>query len=146
VKSEKLKKISIGIIRQNNQFVLQRRPQEARIGAAGLIGCFGGQIKLDTDTNEPLETAQEAVAREVAEETTLTTLPAEWVELGFVEVDSDRDLKPIRIHATVFENRLAEDEEIYAIEGTLVRMSKRELLASPDQISPATIEAFRKYI
>jgi len=146
VKSEKLKKISIGIIRQNNQFVLQRRPQEARIGAAGLIGCFGGQIKLDTDTNEPLETAQEAVAREVAEETTLTTLPAEWVELGFVEVDSDRDLKPIRIHATVFENRLAEDEEIYATEGTLVRMSKRELLASPDQISPATIEAFRKYI
>lgn len=146
MKSEKLKKISIGIIRQNNQFVLQRRPQEARIGAAGLIGCFGGQIKLDTDTNEPLETAQEAVAREVAEETTLTTLPAEWVELGFVEVDSDRDLKPIRIHATVFENRLAEDEEIYATEGTLVRMSKRELLASPDQISPATIEAFRKYI
>lgn len=52
--------IAMCLIRQEDHYLLQHRLGDAMIGAAGLIGCFGGKI-------EDNETPEQAVCRELYE-------------------------------------------------------------------------------
>jgi 8-oxo-dGTP pyrophosphatase MutT (NUDIX family) len=131
--------IAIALIQQGDEFLFQLREGERRIGAVGLIGCFGGQIQEN-------ETEQEAVARELIEETSFETKPEEWIKIGEVDVDSDRDHKSVRIHAHVFANRLSTDETITANEGQLVRMTLMQAKRSKEKLTPATKAVFEQLL
>jgi 8-oxo-dGTP pyrophosphatase MutT (NUDIX family) len=129
--------IVLGLIQQEDNFIFQRRLNERRNGAAGLIGCFGGKI-------EPGETKAEAVAREIGEETTLITSPEDWKQLTDVEVISDRDNKPVKIYGTAFVYTLLPGQSIQAKEGSLVVIPKQQCADSELPLTPATKELLSK--
>jgi 8-oxo-dGTP pyrophosphatase MutT (NUDIX family) len=129
--------IVLGLIQQGDNFIFQRRLNERRVGAAGLIGCFGGKI-------EPGETKAEAVAREIDEETTLVTLPEDWEQLTDVEVMSDRDNEPVRVYGTAFVYTLLPGQKIQAKEGELVVIPKGQCANPELPLTPATKELLRK--
>jgi 8-oxo-dGTP pyrophosphatase MutT (NUDIX family) len=132
--------IGIGLILQGDTYLLQLRGDNPAIGAAGLIGAFGGKI-------EPQETPAEAVCRELCEETSLIALAAKDLEgIGIVEVVSDHRLETVNVHATVFLLSIKEGLEIVAKEGALVKMTKDEIRTSRDQLTPATRACFDKLI
>lgn len=87
--------IAIGLIQQGDKYLLQLRDGEAKIGGAGLIGCFGGKIDKSED---PLDT----FCREVFEELGLKPNPVEVKTLGQIEVESDHNLEPVKVKGHVF--------------------------------------------
>jgi 8-oxo-dGTP pyrophosphatase MutT (NUDIX family) len=129
--------IVLGLIQQEDNFIFQRRVNVQRNGAAGLIGCFGGQI-------EKGETQAEAVAREIGEETTLVTSPDDWEQLTDIEVISDRDNKQVKIFGTAFSYTLPPGQKIQAKEGDLVVMTKKQCADSELPFTPATKELLSK--
>jgi 8-oxo-dGTP pyrophosphatase MutT (NUDIX family) len=129
--------IVLGLIEQEDNFILQRRVNERHIGAAGLIGCFGGQI-------EKGESEAEAVARELSEETSLVTTPEDWKLLTDVEVDSDRDNQPVRIYATAFLYTLVPGRAIHATDGEVVVVPKDNTTDIEHELTPATRALFAK--
>ena len=93
------------------------------------------------------ETTAQAAVRELHEETSLESLRVEDLEaLGVVEVISDHQLEAVTIHATVFRLSIHNDREVVAKEGTLVKMTKDEILASSDRLTPATRACFETLI
>lgn len=123
--------IVLGLIEQGDECLLQLRNGQTQVGALGLIGCFGGKIKKG-------ETPAEAVAREIGEETSLETSPADWQEMGNVEVDVPINGELIRFPATVLKTVVEPDIEITAKEGELIRTDRQFLEIDPSRLTPAT--------
>lgn len=132
-------RVSIGIIEQGGEYFLQRRGNNPVIGAAGLIGAFGGKI-------EPNEKPIEAVCREIAEETSLTPEMDDFIYLGNVEVISDIRNLPIKIDAHVYQLTIDLDLEVIAREGEVVRLTAIEVLERSELLTPATKAAFEQFI
>ena len=127
------KKISIAMaaLKQGDSYLLQLRGYDPHIGAAGLIGFFGGKLEAG-------ETPLMAVCREIGEETSLVLDPAQGTELGVVEVSSDMYNQMIEVHATVFQFSVDEAIQVVAKEGELVSMTRQALTGQTDRLTPAT--------
>ncbi len=130
--------ISLGMIEQSGEYLLQLRDGAPAIGAANLIGCFGGKIEAG-------ETPVEAMCRELGEETTVQLNPADMKKLGKVEVESDYQFKSVRITAHIFAAILG-NTEVEAKEGQLVRMTKEEAAVRLAEMTPGTRAAFEKFV
>src|SRR5687767_6010269 len=87
--------VSIGFIKKGETYLLQLRPDVPTIGAAGLIGAFGGRI-------EPGESPVEAVCRELHEETSLKPSTEDFSYLGTVNVTAYKQQQPLQVSANVF--------------------------------------------
>jgi ADP-ribose pyrophosphatase YjhB (NUDIX family) len=131
--------IAIGLIEQDDEYLLQFRNGAPSIGGAGLTGCFGGKV-------EENENPAEAVAREVGEETSLQTKPSDWQRLGTVRVASDYKNEPIDVYAEVFYIKLPPETEIVATEGELVRIKRDADSLAHANLTPATAAAFRELL
>jgi 8-oxo-dGTP pyrophosphatase MutT (NUDIX family) len=131
--------IALGLIEQRDEYILQLRDSEASIGAAGLIGCFGGKIK---DGEKP----EAAVAREIAEETSLETQPDDWKLLGEVKVVSDHQLEPVSVLATAFRYTVRSSVEVRAKEGQIARLNKQNIENQKARLTPATKALFEELL
>ena len=129
--------IAIGLLEQGDRYVLQRRAESLRLGASGLIGCFGGQIK---EREEPEDT----VVRELGEETNLQTRRRDWESLGELDVVSDRDNEPVEIHAYAFRCTLSKDLKLKAFDGEAVSLPQDAIGDYESQLTPATHTLFEE--
>jgi len=127
--------IAIGFIQQGDKFLLQLRNGEAKIGGAGLIGCFGGKIDGDED---PIIT----FCREVLEETALNPKPHEVKKLGIINVESDHMLEPVNVTGHVYHWKLKYSKKPKIREGELITMTKDEAMTSLDKLTTGTRAAF----
>ncbi len=132
-------KISLGLIKQNEAYLLQRRRADPKLGAAGLIGAFGGKI-------EPGESSRAVAAREVGEETSLQLSLHDFKYLGKVEVLSDRNLEEVKIIAQVYQTIIANTFEVIAREGELVSMTLTEVHQNISELTSATKALFKELI
>ena len=131
--------VSIGFIKQGETYLLQLRPNVPTIGAAGLIGAFGGRI-------EPGESPVEAVCRELREETSLTPSTEDFSYLGTVEVTAHKQEQPLQVSANVFRIGIAPTENVIAVDGEVVRMTKEQADEHIDRLTPATRAAFEQFL
>jgi 8-oxo-dGTP pyrophosphatase MutT (NUDIX family) len=131
--------VSIGFIEQDGTYLLQRRPNNPEIGAAGLIGAFGGRRELG-------ESSVEAVCREMNEETSLSPSPEDFSYLGSVEVVAYKQDEPLHISAEVFKISIKQDEAVEAREGKIVRLTADEAINSINHLTPATRAAFEELL
>lgn len=131
--------IALGLIKQGNDYLLQLRDNKPVIGGAGLIGCFGGKIEANESPNQ-------AVSREIAEETNLKSLPEDWREVGEVSVTSDHKLETVKVKIKLFEVTVPKSTIIEAREGTLVKMTKQEATKRLAEMTTGTRAYFKKYI
>lgn len=114
---------------------MQLRNGEAKIGGAGLIGCFGGKINDDED---PLST----FCREIVEETSLKPKPEEVKKLGMVNVESDHQLEPVQVTGHVFHWEFKGKKAPKITEGELVTMTLEEALNNLERMTTGTRAAF----
>ena len=131
--------VSIGFIEQGETYLLQLRPNVSTIGAAGLIGAFGGRIELG-------ESPVEAVCRELTEETSLRPSTEDFSYLGTVEVTAYRQQQPLRVTANVFQIGIAPTENVSATDGEVVRITRQQADEQSDQLTPATRAAFEQFL
>lgn len=131
--------VSIGFIKQGDAYLLQLRPNVPTIGAAGLIGAFGGRI-------EPGESPVEAVCRELREETSLKPSTEDFSYLGTVTVTAYRQQQPLQVTANVFRIAIAPTEKVTATDGEVVRMTRRQADERIDHLTPATKAAFEQFL
>jgi 8-oxo-dGTP pyrophosphatase MutT (NUDIX family) len=131
--------IVLGLIEQGDECLLQLRNGQSQVGALGFIGCFGGQI-------EQGETPEEAVAREIGEETSLVTTPDDWEKLGDVEVDVPIKGEMIRFPAAVFRTIVAQGVDVVAKEGELVRTDREFLEIDRSKLTPATAAVVKELL
>ncbi|MDB5165166.1 MAG: hydrolase [Candidatus Saccharibacteria bacterium] len=129
--------ISLGLIQKDETYLMQRRENSPTIGAAGLIGAFGGKI-------EPGEEPHEAASRELGEETSLTPQPDDFEFIGTVNVFSDYELDEVEIAASVFRLILEKDTTLVAREGEVVTMTKEDALRDKHLLTPATRAVFEE--
>lgn len=133
--------IALGLIEQGDSYLLQLRPNKRQIGAAGLIGCFGGK-------KEEGESPIEAVSRELNEETTLKSSVGDFEELGEVNVISDNELQPVKIKGHLF--RIAVDLKLdikaRSGHGELVILPKDEASEYLDKMTVGTRASFEQFI
>jgi 8-oxo-dGTP pyrophosphatase MutT (NUDIX family) len=132
-------KIVMALIGQGDNYVLQRRDINPNIGAAGLVGCFGGKI-------EEGETPQEAAAREISEETNLRPKPEDLSFIGEVNVASDRNGQPIQVNSQVFRLTVDPSAEIVAADGERVLYAKDNAGSHLSEMTPATRATFKQFI
>jgi 8-oxo-dGTP pyrophosphatase MutT (NUDIX family) len=135
----RLLNIVMVIIEQGGLYHLEFRNGPKRIGAAGLVGCFGGKIEQG---EEPLR----AICREVKEETNLNPVEADFVRLGEVDVIADNNLEPVKIHATVYKLILSKGIDVEAHEGRLVSLTESEAKRKVATMTPGTQAAFNQFI
>jgi 8-oxo-dGTP pyrophosphatase MutT (NUDIX family) len=128
-------KIALALITRGDNYFLQLRGDNPRIGGARLIGCFGGKI-------EEGETPLQAVSREVSEETTIAPNIERFTHIGSVAVTSDHDLEQVKIEAEVFKLVLEPSETFEATEGKVVVMTHREASVSTDKMTTGTRACF----
>ena len=131
--------VSIGFIKQGETYLLQLRPNVTTIGAAGLIGAFGGRI-------EPGESPVEAVCRELSEETSLKPSTEDFSYLGTVEVTAYKQQQPLQVRANIFRIGIEPTENVVATDGEVVRMSKQQADERADRLTPATRAAFEQFL
>lgn len=131
--------VAFGFIQQGDNFLLQLRNGDPRIGGAGLIGCFGGKIDEGED---PLDT----FCREVMEETGFKVNPKDVKKLGIVKVESDHNLEPVEVMAHVFHWNYDGAAVPEIKEGELVMMTKREALADLGKMTTGTRAAFKELL
>ena len=131
--------VSIGFIEQDEAYLLQLRPNNPAIGAAGLIGAFGGRI-------EPGETSVEAVCRELSEETSLRPSTEDFSYLGRVEVTAFKQQEPIHVIADVFKIVIDTAESVMATDGDIVRITKQKVGDESERLTPATRAAFEQLL
>src|SRR3990167_10012229 len=105
--------IAMAMICQVDNYHLQFRDGHRKIGAAGLVGWFGGKINLGEDPRE-------TIARELSEETSLAFHPERFRHIDSISVVSDHNLEPVQIRAQVFEILLPLKPQVDAKEGQLV--------------------------
>ena len=131
--------VSLGLIQKGEEYFLQLRGNDPAIGAAGLIGTFGGKIEAD-------EQPDEAVSREIGEETSLSTKPSDFTFVRDVTVVSDYQNEKTEIVASVFRLTLSDDTSVIAKEGELVVMTKEAALRDRHRLTPATRVVFEELI
>lgn len=131
--------IAIGLVQQGDKYLLQLRNGEAKIGGAGLIGCFGGKIAKNED---PLNT----FCREIFEETSLQPKPHEVKKPGIVNVESDHQLEPVQVTGHVFHWQLKSSKKPRIREGELIIMTRDEALASLDKLTTGTRAVFEELL
>lgn len=127
------------LIEQDGKWHLQLRDGDPKIGAAGLIGGFGGKI-------EPNEDPLEAICRELNEETSLTPTTDQMTKLGLVEVVSDHQLEPVKVLAHTYHLLLESGMEVFASEGQLVTLLKSETHKHLHRMTPGTRACFEQHI
>jgi 8-oxo-dGTP pyrophosphatase MutT (NUDIX family) len=123
--------IVLGLIEQGDECLLQLRNGQTQVGALNLIGCFGGKVKAG-------ETVEQAVVREIGEETSLATTPDDWQKLGEVAVDVPINGEMVHFPTTVFKTIVKPEIEIVAKEGELVRTDRELREINHSQLTPAT--------
>jgi 8-oxo-dGTP pyrophosphatase MutT (NUDIX family) len=128
--------VVMALIKQDDEYLLQHRTGPAAIGAAGLIGCFGGKI-------EESEKTEAALLREISEETTLSPKIEDLEYFDSVNVESDWQGQPIKVKADVFSIAIDASAKIDAKEGQMVKMSLQEAKSRLDDLTPATRELFK---
>jgi ADP-ribose pyrophosphatase YjhB (NUDIX family) len=133
--------VALGLIRQGDDFVLQKRPNDPDIGAAGLIGCFGGKVESGEHANKAM-----TVAREVGEESTLITQPEDWTFVCDFPVYSDYRREVVEVRAHIFAIVIESHITVEAREGEIVRAKVSELDEYLDRMTPATQELARRII
>lgn len=132
-------RVSLGLIQKGEDYFLQLRGNDPAIGAAGLIGTFGGKIEVG-------ERPDEAVSRELGEETSLVTNPKDFMFVGDITVVSDYQNEKTEIVASVFNLSLSDDVSVSAKEGELVIMTKEQALRDRHRLTPATRVVFEELI
>jgi ADP-ribose pyrophosphatase YjhB (NUDIX family) len=130
--------IVLGLIQQGDDYLLQYREGDPSIGAVNMIGCFGGKI-------EDGESPEQAVCRELNEETTLQLKPANVSKLGRVIVTSDHQLEQVKVIAHVYSVPVG-SVAVRATEGCLVVMGAGEVEENLQNMTPGTRAAFKKFI
>src|SRR5689334_9278874 len=131
--------IAMLLIRQGDNYLLQLRDGETKIGAAGFIGCFGGKINKGEDPKA-------AVIREIMEETTLNPDHASVVEVGIVNVQSDYKNEPVKVMAHVFKVDAETSKRIKSKEGKLIEFTAEQAKSNITRLTPATKATFKEYI
>lgn len=131
--------VSIGFIKKGETYLLQLRPDVPTIGAAGLIGAFGGRI-------EPGESPVEAVCRELREETSLKPSTEDFSYLGTVNVTAYKQQQPLQVSANVFCIGIAAAENVTATDGEVVSMTREQADENIDRLTPATRAAFEQFL
>lgn len=131
--------VSICVIKQGDTYLLQQRDANPSIGAAGLIGAFGGKI-------EHGETPLAAACRELGEETSLAPVEAELTLLGNYTVVSDYKLEPVSVNISAFQVVIDTAVEVTALEGDVVALTLSEAIHSLDAMTPATRTCFETII
>lgn len=130
--------VAMAMIVQNGRYHLQKRTGPKEIGAAGLIGCFGGKINHG-------ESALQAITRELPEETNISVKSEELNQLDEFQVESDHRHEAVQVNVTVFELVLPDEFAVEAKEGELVSWTKQQIQDNQDQLTPATKQHFRKF-
>jgi 8-oxo-dGTP pyrophosphatase MutT (NUDIX family) len=130
--------IAMALITQIDTYHLQDRTGPKEIGAAGLVGCFGGKIKEG-------ETPLEAIARELPEETNITVSPNDLRPMDEFTVDSDHQNEAVKVNVKVFGLLLPYGLKVHAKEGKLVSWQQEDITANEERLTPATKELFRRY-
>lgn len=131
-------KIVLAVLKQGDNYLLQKRGNIKKIGGANLIGWFGGKIEDET----PLE----AICREVAEETTYVPSPKEAKYLGEVDVTSDHNLEDVVVNAKVFEFIIDPKTKVEAKEGELATVTHDEAMKQLEQMTTGTAATFRQLL
>jgi 8-oxo-dGTP pyrophosphatase MutT (NUDIX family) len=130
--------IAMALITQLGTYHLQRRTGPKEIGAAGLVGCFGGKI-------DDGESAKEAIARELPEETNITVEPENLKWLENFSVRSDHQNELVKVNVNVYGVLLPHGFKVSAKEGELVSWKQGEIIANENTLTPATKEFFKRY-
>lgn len=131
-------KIVLAVLKQGDNYLLQKRGNIKKIGGANLMGWFGGKIEDET----PLE----AICREVAEETTYAPIPKEAKYLGEVDVTSDHNLEDVVVNAQVFEFIIDPKTKVEAKEGELATVTHDEAMKQLEQMTTGTAATFRQLL
>lgn len=131
--------VALGIIKQGDVYHLQLRNHKTSSGVSNLIGCFGGMI-------EENETAQDAVSREVNEETSLVTNPADFTFLGEVNVTSEYRGNSVTMNGSVFEIEIPPGQNIVSEEGDLISLPFDDVAAKLHDMTPGTRTTFKQYV
>lgn len=131
--------VSICVIKQGKTYLLQRRDADPRIGAAGLIGAFGGKIEQN-------ETSIAAACRELREETSLAPSEAQLTELGRYTVVSDYKLEPVSVRISAFQVAIDPNLNVIAREGEVVAVTLSEAMNTLEAMTPATRTCFETII
>jgi 8-oxo-dGTP pyrophosphatase MutT (NUDIX family) len=131
--------IAIGLIQQGDNYLLQLRNGDPKIGGAGLIGCFGGKIDEGED---PLLT----FCREIFEEASLRPDPKQVKKLGVIKVKSDHNLDPVQVTGHVFHWQYQSLDIPEIKEGELVIMTKDEALSNLDKFTTGTRAVFEELL
>jgi 8-oxo-dGTP pyrophosphatase MutT (NUDIX family) len=129
--------VAIGLIQHGENFLLQLRNGDPKIGGAGLIGCFGGKI---AEGEDPLTT----FCREVFEEAALKPHPSRVKKIGIVHVESDHNLEQVKVTGHVFHWHYKNPKIPKIKEGELVIMSKDQAMASLDKMTTGTRAVFEE--
>lgn len=130
--------IVLGVIKQGESYLLQLRTGNPRIGAANMVGCFGGKI-------EPHERSIDAMCRELSEETSLRLRPDDLEHLGSVAAVSDHNLEPVQIKAEVYYATIG-GIVVEAMEGELVRWTAEEAAVNLASMTPGTRAVFETFV
>lgn len=131
--------VSICVIKQGDTYLLQQRDADPAIGAAGLIGAFGGKV-------ESSETAIAAACRELAEETTVVCGESDLIELGQFDVQSDYKLEQVLVRISAYQLDIDPGDAVVAKEGDVVALTLEEAMNSLDAMTPATKTCFETII
>lgn len=131
--------IALGLIEQGDNYLLQLRGLNPQIGAAGMIGCFGGKIEND-------ESPKSAVCRELAEETTLIADIENFEEIGLVRVVSDHKLEQVKVLGHGFKISVSPDMLIEAKEGEIISIARSDIPDRLHEMTPGTRAIFEQYI
>jgi ADP-ribose pyrophosphatase YjhB (NUDIX family) len=132
-------KIVMALIEQGNNYLLQLRNGQQQAGGLNLVGCFGGQI-------EDGETPEQALIREVAEESSLHLQTADLEHIGTVRVRSERHNKPITVDALIYRTMIPRPTKVEAREGELVLWTEEEVRYKLAKLTPATRACFEQLI
>lgn len=131
--------IAMALLTQIDVYHLQERTGPKEIGAAGLIGCFGGKINDG-------ETPVKAIARELPEETNISARPEDFQQLDSFSVESDHQNEPVKVNVTVFGLLLPYGFQVEAKEGKLVSWRREDIEAHEEALTPATKKFFKRYL
>lgn len=131
--------LEVGIValRQGYNFQMQLRNGEENSGGIGLIGFFGGKLKIG-------ETSIEAASRELGEETNVRIKPRDLKLIDTVKVQSDHKGVMRWVVADIFGGELDASIPVYARKGELVTWTLGEVLDNIDRLTPATRAYFER--
>jgi 8-oxo-dGTP pyrophosphatase MutT (NUDIX family) len=130
--------IVLAVMRQGNNYLMQRRAKHPKVGAGGLIGFFGGKIEENEDP-------EKALYREIAEETTFE--PSKNLKsIGKIQIEMAHTEGRARVTAEAFSIRVPNSTEVKAREWELVEMPVNDVKKHIDELTPATRAVFEEIL